>query len=124
LEDDRYPMRGRLRVTTPILPVNSSEPNRPPPRLRSSLLSSCSLQHMERTSPGLRFELMKFWKYGVPYLPVILNKRCAFSLSQLKFLVRLMVGMGYEKPRPSASPSISTSRNALLTMSISFWNSP
>jgi hypothetical protein len=37
---------------------------------------------MERTMFGFSSELMKFWKYGRPYLAVISNIRLAFSLSQ------------------------------------------
>jgi len=63
-------MRGMFSVTTPMEPVSSSDPNSPPPRLRSSRLSSCRRPHIERTSLGSRSELTKFWKYGVPYLAV------------------------------------------------------
>ncbi len=38
---------------------------------------------------GSSSELMKFWKYGRPYLAVISNSNCAFSLSQGKSLVML-----------------------------------
>ncbi len=58
----RYANLGRFRVTTPMEPVRSPEPNRPPVRLRISRRSICNRQHMERTSSGLRSELMKFWK--------------------------------------------------------------
>ena len=57
--------------------------------LRSSLMSICSRQHMLRTSPGLRSLLMKFWKYGSPYLPVTENSSFALSLVQSKSGVTL-----------------------------------
>ena len=45
-------------VTTPMEPVDSPEPKKPPDFLRSSLRSRRSLQHMERTSLGSMSELM------------------------------------------------------------------
>ena len=38
---------------------------------------------------GSSSELMKFWKYGSPYLAVMSNSSCAFSLSHGKSLVML-----------------------------------
>ena len=64
-------------------------PKRPPPRRRSSRLSSWRRQHIERTSLGLRSELTKFWKLGVPYWAVIVNKSLAFSEVQSKSRVML-----------------------------------
>ena len=44
---------------------------------------------MERTWFGFMSELMKFWKYGRPYLAVMSNSAAAFSLSHGKSGVML-----------------------------------
>ena len=44
---------------------------------------------MERTMPGSRSELRKFWKYGSPYLAVISKSRAALALCQSKSGVML-----------------------------------
>ena len=64
---------------------------------------------MERTMFGSSSELMKFWKYGKPYLAVMSNSSCAFSLSHGKSLVMLYVGIGKVNTRPLASPVVITS---------------
>lgn len=64
-------------------------PNRPPPLLRSSLLSNRNLQHIERASSGFISEFIKFEKYGIPYFPVISHNKSSAGLSQLKSLVIL-----------------------------------
>ena len=79
-----YPSLGRFRVTTPIDPVESPAPNRPPLRWRSSDRSSRRRQHIERTSEISRSLLMKFAKYGVPYLPAISHSISLFGFSQSK----------------------------------------
>src|SRR3989338_6738165 len=97
---DKYPSRGILIVTTPTLPVISADPNKPPPRTRSSRRSSWSRQHILRTSLGFSDELTKFWKYGMQYFAVISNNSWAFSFSQSKSFVMLYVGIGKVNVRP------------------------
>gem|GEM_PF-3945279 len=48
-----YQIRGIFIVTTQILPVISAEPKSPFPLLRSSFRSSCNLQHILLTAPGV-----------------------------------------------------------------------
>ena len=57
--------------------------------LAGPIMSICNRQHMLRTSPGLRSLLMKFWKYGSPYLPVTEKSSFALSLVQSKSGVML-----------------------------------
>ena len=111
-------------VTTPIDPVNSSDPKRPPPRFLSSRLSSWRRQHIDLTSPGLSSAWMRFWKYGVPYLAVISKRSLACGVLQSTFDVILYVGIGYWNPLPFASPASISSMKTWLMMSISFWQSP
>ena len=114
---------GRLIVTTPTEPVRGFEPNNPPPLYSSSLLSILNLQHIERASSGDMSELMKFEKYGMPYFAAISHKPSIFLLSQSKSFVMLYVGIGNVNTLPELSPFIITSKNALFSMSISFWKS-
>ena len=101
-----------LMVTTPTDPVFGFAPNSPPPRFLSSLLSSRSLQHMLLASSGFMSLLMKFEKYGIPYFAVISHIGSSPSLSHLKSLVMLYVGIGKVNGLPLASPSYMMSANA------------
>ena len=114
---------GRLIVTTPTDPVKGLDPKSPPPLYSSSLLSILNLQHIERASSGDMSELMKFEKYGIPYFAAISQRPSIFLLSQSKSFVILYVGIGKVNTLPELSPFIITSKNALFSMSISFWKS-
>jgi hypothetical protein len=78
---------------------------------------------MDLVSSGDRSEFTKLEKYGIPYLPVIFQTISRFWFPQSKSGVIWYVGMGKVNALPLASPSIMTSANALLTISISGWKS-
>ena len=118
--------------------VISADQNNPPHLFSNWVKSSCNLQHIDLTAPGLyasglstlvilpflslvtlNCDPMKFWKYGIPYFAVISKSRLMSGSSHGKSSVILYVGIGNVNTDHVRSPAVYTSIRILLSIFIS-----